>query len=263
MHVFLRELKTGWKAFFFWTMGLFFIIFAGVAKFEGLKEGGEAVQAMMDSFPRVAKAMFGMVGLNPVSLDGYYGILMYYVLICAAVFGMSLGNGAIGRETEEHTVEFLFSKPMSRSRILGGKLLADGFYLILFCLFNVAFSIAALRTMGQNGNINGEILAYTLDALLIGLWFFTLNAMFSVLMGTAKAGSTVGIIVLLAAFIGSILYDMFQKASVMRFFSPFRWFLPQQLVEGKTDTYVVLTVTAMCILFLLVAIKGIGRKDIL
>ena len=263
MHVFLRELKTGWKAFFFWTLGLFFIIFAGIAKFEGLKEGGEAVQAMMESFPRVAKAMFGMVGLNPVSLEGYYGILMYYVLICAAVFGMSLGNGAIGRETEEHTVEFLFSKPMSRGRILRNKLLADGLYLIIFCLLNVVFSMAALRALGQNGNIDGEIVAYTLAALLIGLWFFTLNAMLSVTAGTTNAGSIIGLIVLLAAFIGSVLYDMFQKAAVMRISTPFRWLLPQQLVEGKVDIYAAFTVIAMCILFILIATKEIGRKDIL
>ena len=262
MHVMLRELKAGWKPFLFWVTGLFFVIFAGIAKFEGLKEGGEAVKAMMESFPRILKAMFGMVGLNPISLEGYYGILMYYVLICAAVFGMNLGSGAIGREVEDHTAEFLFSKPMKPDKILRDKLLADGIYLIIFCLLNIAFSLAALMTLGKKENIYGEIFAYTTVVFFVGLWFFTLNVMLSVTAGTAKGGSTAGMIVLLIAFISSVLYDMFQKADFMRFFTPFRWFLPQQLAEGRVNIGITLTVTAMCILFLVIATKEIGRKDI-
>ena len=80
--------------------------------------------------------------------------------------------------------------------------------------------------------------------------------------GTAKGGSTAGMIVLLIAFISSVLYDMFQKADFMRFFTPFRWFLPQQLAEGRVNIGITLTVTAMCILFLVIATKEIGRKDI-
>ncbi|MBP7348037.1 MAG: ABC transporter permease subunit [Butyrivibrio sp.] len=263
MHIMLRELKAGWKAFLFWVIGLFFVIFAGTAKFEGIKEGGEAVKVMMESFPRIVKAMFGMVGLSPISLEGYYGILMYYVLICAAVYGMNLGSGVIGREVGDHTAEFLFSKPMRRGRILRDKLLTDGMYLVLFCLLNAGFSIAALMTMGKKESIYAEILAYTIAAFLVGLWFFTLNVMLSVIVRTPMGGSTAGMIVLLIAFIGSVLYDMFQKAAVMRVFTPFRWFLPQQLVEGRVDIGIALTVAAMCAGFLVIATKELGRKDIL
>lgn len=72
-------------------------------------------------------------------LQGYMGILFYYILICTVIYAVHLGTAAVSRESVDKTYEFVFTKPLSRTRILGWKLSAAFFYLLAFCIFNGVF----------------------------------------------------------------------------------------------------------------------------
>ena len=138
MNILKRELRAGRKTFILWTIGLFFIMFAGIAKYTGFS--GEAnITELFDSFPRIVLAVFGMVGLDVTSLGGFYSVVVYYGIICAAIYGVSLGCRAVNEEAIDKTYEFIFTKPRSRSFILGMKMLSAFIYLTLYSILSYAF----------------------------------------------------------------------------------------------------------------------------
>ena len=75
MNILVRELKAGRKAFLFWSLGLFVLVFMGVVKSTGVTADGGGLAALLDSFPRVVLAVFGMVGADIGTFGGYYAVL--------------------------------------------------------------------------------------------------------------------------------------------------------------------------------------------
>lgn len=235
MNLLKRELKANRKPFFFWCLGLLVLIFSGMAKFTGLREGGEAVAQMMAAFPRAVQAMLGMVDVDVTALPGYYAVLMYYALICISIYALSLGANAVGRESADKTYEFLFTKPMRRGKVLGIKLLAGFFCLLGFTFFSGLFSALSLRAFRLEGELSSEIELFTLTLLLVGLLFYLLSAMLTALSRQPEKGARRGTLLFVAFFVIGMVYDMLENAALLRFFTPLRFFPFGELLQGELN----------------------------
>ena len=172
MNILKKELKFGLKAFIFWSIGLFFLVFAGVIKFTGISGAeGDSVKELFDKFPKIILALFGMSGLDATSIDGYYAILVFYALICGMIYGVSLGANIINREIIDKTYEFIFTKPIKRSYIINMKLVSASIYLLAFSFLNYIFSIVSIRTLNLEKNIDREILLFSLSIFIISMLY--------------------------------------------------------------------------------------------
>ena len=246
MNVLKRELRTGIKPFILWTIGLFFLDFAGLIKYMGISAttGDADIMKLLDQFPRIVMAVFGMVGLDIKSLGGYYAILAFYALICVSIYAIHLGSDAVNREAIDKTYEFIFTKPLKRQYILGMKLLSGAIYLTVFCVLNVLFSILAVSTLKIEGNINTEMLLFGLSAFLVGMLFFSLGAFFAAIVKKSEKGSLYGNLSFLVVFIMGVIFDMFENATVLQFFSPLKYFLPTDLLNRQLNLFY----AAVCII---------------
>lgn len=145
MNLFRKELKTSFKPFLFWTLGLFMLIFAGIVKSSAAMADGAFMTELINKFPRIVVAAMGMANVDISRFDGFYSVLMQYVFILMAVYATHLGNNAVSRESVDKTYEFLFTKPRSRSFILTWKLLSALVFLSVFAVLNLLFSTMAVR----------------------------------------------------------------------------------------------------------------------
>jgi len=248
MNIFKREMKAGLKPFLFWTLGLFVLVFAGVVKSTGLTAGGAGFTALTDSLPRIVKAVFSFVGVDISSFGGYYAVLAQYVLVLAAVYAVHLGNNAVSRETVDKTYEFVFTKPRSRSFILARKLLAGLVWFTVFCLLDFAFSAAAVEKLNIGIRFTSEMVRFALAAWLTGIVFFALGALFAAAFRSAERGAKAGNLAVLAAYGLGVVYDMLENGGILRFLSPFRYFLPAEMLEsGLNPLFIVLCALVSCV----------------
>lgn len=262
MNILKRELKVNLKPFLFWSLGLFVLIFAGMAKFTGLREGGEAVAQMLAAFPRAVQAMFGMVGVDMTTLPGYYAVVMYYVMICMAVCGVSLGSAAVARETADKTYEFLFTKPVSRARILAIKLSAGLCCLAGFALLSAGISYLSIGAFHLEKGISGKIALFATAAFLVGLFFYFLAAMLAALQQRAEKGALMGNLIFTALFLLGMVYDLLEDAEELRWFIPLRYFTMPELLENHLQpVYTCLTI-GLAALFAAIAFYGFMKKDL-
>ena len=262
MNILKRELKAGRKAFLFWCIGLFVLVFAGIVKFTGIESGGAQVNDLIAQFPRPLQAMFGLVGVNISQIDGYYAILVFYVMVCMAIYAISLGANAVGREATDKTYEFLFTKPRSRSFILAVKFTSGAIYLIAFALLNHLFSLAALATLNLDTDISSEVLLFSLSVIVVGFVFYAMSAMVVAIMKRSEKGFLYGNLCFVAAFVLGMLYDMLENAEFLRLFTPLRFFIPSEILSGKLSIGYLVLAIILCIGFTTLAFINFDKKDL-
>lgn len=78
--------------------------------------------------PNTIKTVFGMNGLDAVTLPGYFGICFLFMAIMLAVHAGLLGSNLLTIEPLTKTSEFSYTRPVSRRRILRSKLAVGGIH---------------------------------------------------------------------------------------------------------------------------------------
>lgn len=252
MNILRRELKAGRKAFLFWSLGLFVLVFMGVVKSTGVTADGGGLAALLDSFPRVVLAVFGMAGADIGTFGGFYAVLAQYALVLVAIYAVHLGNSAVSREAVDKTYEFVFTKPRSRSFILAQKLLCALVYLVLYCMLYFVFSAAATATLGLAEHQSALFLRVAMTALLTGVLFFAFGALFAAAAHSTEAGARLGNALVLATFVVGVGYDLSDAGSLLRWFSPFRYFTTAELLSGKLSPVFVV----LCLIIAAAALGG-------
>jgi ABC-2 type transport system permease protein len=262
MNILKHEIKANLKPFLIWCFGLFILSFAGMTKFSALDSSGVNLGPLLAHFPRAILALMGIVGIDLYSLGGYFAVISYYSAICASVYAMSLGFGAVSREAADKTYEFLFTKPRSRSYLLSKKIEAAFIFITLFSILNYLFSIGAMATLKLENDINTQVLLFCLSVYLVSLVFFSLAAFLSALAKETEKGSQYGNRVFIIAFVIGVICDMLEEPGVLRVLSPLKYFSPAELLDGKfSAAYAVLCVIiiAICLAF---AVWLFKRKDL-
>lgn len=262
MNVLWLELKTGFKPFVFWVIGLFFLVFAGIVKFTGIAgPGGTSINELFAKFPKIILALFGMSGLDATAIEGYYGILFFYVLICGMIYGMSLGMNVINREIVDKTVDFLFTKPRKRSAIVNRKFLSATLYLMAFSLLNALFSIVAVRTLDLEKNMDKEMALFSFVLFIISLLYSVIGLLIATIAKEVEKGSLYGNLFFLATFILSILYDVVENGRIIRLFTPFKYFLPIDLVAGKLAVLPLFVLIVIIVSLYLISLRIFETKE--
>jgi len=231
MNLLKRELRANWKAFFFWSIGMFVLCFAGVVKFESYTASGSMME-LLNSFPRIVLAVMGAVGVDMGSLNGYIALMFYYVLICACIYALHLGSFAVSRESVDKTYEFLFTKPRSRSHLLGVKIIAAYIYFAVFCLVSGAFVLS-------------------------------LAACFSAYAMRPEKGAALGNLAFLAAFVLGVVYNLLEKPGLLRLVSPISYFPASKLAEKTLSLPYSALALVLSGVFLVLAFRRFDKKDLL
>ncbi len=263
MNILKRELRAGIKPFILWTAGMFILVFIGIYKFQGVSAEGVDMSALLSQFPRPVLAVMGMAGVDISTLGGYVSVLFYYVLICAVIYSVHLGSSAVTRESVDKTYEFIFTKPVSRDRILAMKLLAGWIYLLVFCVLDVVFSIVAVSTLEASEAITGPIVLFALSIFLIASLFIALSALLAALVRQADKGSLCGNLAFLYAFVLGVVYDMLEHGGALRLISPFKYFRAPDLLDGRFDPLYTVISAALAAACLFGAFRLFKRRDLL
>lgn len=263
MNIFLRELKVHRKSLFFWCLGMFFMIWTGMAKYTGLQASGDAASKMLDQFPDSVKRIIGLEGLDINTAVGFYGVLFIYLAIMAAIHAVLLGSSLIAKEERDKTVEFLLAKPTSRTHVITEKLLA-GFVSIL--LLNVFTLVVSLVTVTKQNNDNPPIrvaVMLMIGMFIIQLLFLALGAFTGAVLKKPKRAGSLASSVMMFTFFIYIVVGINEKLNFLKFFSPFKYFEGSQIIiNGNLNVGYVLLSGFVIILLTWGTFYFFNKKDL-
>lgn len=256
-----REVTTRVKSIILWALGFAFMIIGGMTKFDAFSEGGSGGQQLnqfINSMPRIMRIIYGMEGVDIGYFEGYFGLLLLYVLIMAAVHGAFLGASLLHQEFKERTADFLFVKPMSRDRILGHKLLGG---LLVIAILEAFITASLVYVFGQTDKM--ELLPKTMSAIILThLLFFSLGFLLTILLPRSKMGQQAALSFILLSYFSISLSQLYEQEWLLNL-SPIGWYNKHLYQAGSGQLLMTgLLLTGLILGFLALAIQRFRRKDI-
>lgn len=236
---------------------LYLSIYPSVAK------DANEFKELLGGYPPAIRAMLGINLDNIASLTGFYSMVFSFILLCGAIQAMNLGVSILSKESRERTADFLLVKPVSRSTIVGDKLLAV-FTMIL--VTNIVFGLTStvLANMVKTEDYNIKIFfLINLTLFFIQLVFVAMGVAISVFFKKIKNILPISLGVVFGFYLIGSLLAVGEDADKLRFISPFRYFDVNYITKNESYDIVYIILSAAVIIVSVAIVYVIyNRKDI-
>ncbi len=132
------EISLNRRGLLIWTLVIIIVILVYLGSFAFLE--GAGLVEMIEGYPEAFTAGLGMTPEMFTDVNLYNGgLVLLYVLLLASIYSMMLAGGMVTRDVELGTIEFLYTRPVSRPVILVSKAFA---FLVLVSLLWIAAYLA-------------------------------------------------------------------------------------------------------------------------
>ena len=255
-----RELVQNIKNLLIWSLSVGILGLICILLYKSM-EGD--MKEMADAFSNMGafSDAFGMSTLSIATLKGYFATEI------GAVHGLGSGMFAaitaisiISKEEDGHTGEFLFSLPLSRSRIIAAKGLCVAIMLVAFTIICTAFYMTGFYMLGEDMPMD-EFFIFMGSQLLMNAEIAGICFGLSSLAGKNRIGLGLGLALLFYSYdvMGRVVPDL--KESL--FVGPYSYCNAAEIFTGA-DTPVKALVVACSVLVLgvLFAFWNYNRRDL-
>ena len=212
------EMKRNRTSLAVWAAAIALLLMICLIIFPDMKDQVNELNAAFSSMGGFTQA-FGMDRLNFGELMGFYGLECGNILgIGGAFFAAYIGITALADEEKNHTAEYLFTHPVSRSRIVFEKLLR--ILLQIFILNAVCILTALIVTadIGKKFQMNEFLLlhlAYLLLQTEIAAVCFCISAFLR------KSGIGIGLGLAAVLYFLNIIANITEDAEWLKYITPF------------------------------------------
>jgi ABC-2 type transport system permease protein len=176
MNIFFKELKSHRKSLIFWSIGVFLMVVSGMSKYAGLSSSGQPLTVVFEEMPKSMQAVMGIGTLDMSKASGFYGMLFIYLVLMATIHAVMLGATIISKEERDKTSEFLFVKPVSRTKIITAKLLAAFTNIVIFNLVTFISSIVIVGMYSDGEAVNSDITITMVGMFILQLVFMVIGS---------------------------------------------------------------------------------------
>lgn len=252
MNIVKRELRAHMKTLIIWSICVFLIFIMMMSEFSAYYNNPE-MAAILDAMPEAMLKAFSMNSANLTTVSGFVSIAAIYFYIMLGIHAVLLGSSIISKEERDKTVEFLMTLPVSRQKVLTGKLIAAVINcIILLCVTGLAGIVTTMKYEPPQSFY--EFYGLMLLALfIIQIIFLSIGMLMAAILKRYKKSGSVSISILLCTYILSVLVGLSDKIEFMKYATPFKYFEPNYLLnESRLEgVYVIISI---CII--LVAMVG-------
>lgn len=261
MNVFLYEWRTYIKSSCVWALSLALFGIVCISLFQSFTKDIATFESMLKAYPPSLLQAMGVDLSFIKSFNGFYAFCFLYIALIAAIQSMYMGMHIIAKEMSNKSSEFLFCKPLNRSKILLAKL---GSISVCICIVNIIYHacIYAFVTTTQI-NVDRQILFYIhLSLLFTQLLFLAIGFMIGSLCKKIKSVLTITAGIVAAFFLIEMVVNL-DPQGIVAYFSLFHYASANQIVllQGFDVPYlcVGIVVITMCIF---IAFIGFKQRDI-
>ncbi len=262
MNIFRREMKSHRWGLVFWSLGMVFLVMSGMAKYAAYEQAGQSVEQIMGALPKTVQVIFGLTGFDLTTAAGFYGILFLYLAVMAAIHAVLLGSGVISEEERDKTSEFLYAKPVSRSKALTAKLSAGLLNIAILNLVTVGSSFVFVGYYGNGEDVTSEIVVLMAGLFFLQLVFFAIGALVAGTARKPRSAGTRATSIMLLTFLLFYLVNLNEKLEPLKYLTPFKYFDAAVLIKDGLDPVYVGLSAVIVVAGIFGAYYFYGRRDL-
>jgi len=244
MNIFLRELRAHRRSLIYWSIGMLFMIWAGMTKFGAYEKSGQPVNELFKGLPKGLAAVFGVGNIDLTKAVGFYAILFLYLIVMASIHASLLGAGILADEERDKTAEFLYTKPISRAKVITEKLLAALTLITMLNIVTLLSSIFIVDSYNKRASVNKEIILMMIGMFVVQIIFISIGMAAAAVVRKPKRAAVAVSTIMFSTFFLSLWLDMTEKLPWLKYFTPFKYFDGKEIVNNiKLDpVYIVISV---------------------
>lgn len=222
MNIILRELRANMKSLIIWSVAQMFIILAGMMKYVGFSKSGVDINSMLAGYPEGIMKAFGISAVDITKVDGFYTVFFLYFMLLAAIHAVMFGAVIVSKEERDHSADFLFSKPVKRVKVIISKFVAGIVNILVFNLVTLITSVVMIAQNNNGDGLIGQVTLLMVALFFIQLFFLTLGFLLGAILKNTKLATSAATGIVLGTFFLSILSDISDKVSFLKYFTPFK-----------------------------------------
>ncbi|MCF7924658.1 MAG: ABC transporter permease [Candidatus Izimaplasma sp.] len=218
------EFKRNYKSLILWTA-----IIAGLAGlmlflFPAFENSFEDMEEFIDIYPPEFLEAFGMGegGLDMTEIYGWFGIEGYlFVTLIGGSYAAILGGSILSKEEDDKTVEFLLSKPISRTKVLFGKVIVVGINLFIL---NLVVSIVLLIAFSIFAKLNVAVwLLYSFAPLILQAIFASLSLLVSIFVTKSRKVLSIALGLVIGLYVVDLISKLTEEAEFLKYITPYEY----------------------------------------
>lgn len=259
MNMFKFEFRRLIKGSIVWGLVCSALVIMFMSFFPSMKDMGiqELVGEKLEVLPEAFLEAFNISGATDFSnISDFLAYELQYIIMAGGIYAAILGVSALVKEESEGTIEFLYSKPVTRNNIVTAKLLAN------FIIFYIFLMIVGIVTMGISIIVKPEdveILSMLMDIktlylgmALIGYIFMSVGFLISVFIKSSKQATPIALGVFFISYILGIFSKLQDRLRGFIYLSPFDYATPSEIIKNGFEVKFVL----IGVLIIIVSISG-------
>lgn len=198
----------------------------------------ESATNLKETFNKLPPMLLNGLNFNldlMFTLDGFLAFTLNYSLIIIGIFATYISINILFHDKNEQTIEYLYTKPISRYQITISKIIA---IIINFVFFDIILFLIILFFSTANNSYNYNILFnFIINILFFQTYILIIVNILYLFYKKIKYKSSFAIIITMIFFIINFLINSYQIDNI-DFFTPFKIFDMQQVIlEPKTIAY--------------------------
>lgn len=235
MNIIIHELKRNKFMLCAYSLGIMFLIFTAFMKFDASNpESVDALNTVLSQMPRSLQVIFSLdYNLNVAYFNDYFLMMYSDLILVAAIFAINIGVTIVNDEVSDNTFEFIYTKPLSKRKILLKKWISG---IILNVIYTLATVVVTLILMKSNDTANyGEMIKIYLLQFTTQLVFYNIGFGLNVIPYKRKITGYANIIVALT-FILKLTSDLF-SLDFLNYLNPIQYFDSVAILRGDGLNY--------------------------
>jgi len=264
MNILRRELRASWRTLLAWSLIIGLMSVMMMALFPAMMGTTQDLEEFIKLFPPEMVKAFGMDRMSFGEPMGFFGTEVYIIVILTgSIFAALLGSGILAKEEDDKTVEFLLAKPVSRSSVLGQKILA---FVLVLLAFNLV--VAMSNFLGFALFVKEPYSAATLALLSAApffahLTFASLGFLSALFWTRRRAAYSVSIGVAIGTWAIGLISLISDKLAALRWISPYRYVEAADIyTSGRLEPLNIGLLLLICGAALALALALYRRRDI-
>ncbi|MBM7602830.1 ABC-2 type transport system permease protein [Metabacillus crassostreae] len=263
MFIYQRELKKNLKSLIIWSIILGGLIIMTLSVYPQFTKDQQTMNDLLSAYPDSFKEAFGMNRLDIGTLLGFYGMQIHFMTtLLGSIYTVMLASNIIVKEENEKTIEFLLSKPISRVRVIGEKLLAVFTNVLLLNTVIVATSFIGFQFADEQVFLN-TFNIIILSTLLLHMTFGAVSFLLSAVMKKSRTATAVSLGIVFISYLLSVISGISEELEVLKYVSLFKYVDAADLIaENAIQPLYLVIMLAIMLLGSLLTFVVYQKKDI-
>lgn len=249
IHLIRTEFKRSFKSWVLWTVIVSLLALLMLLLFPAFEDLYVELEALLASYPDSFLEAFGL-GENGLTMDdiyGWYGVEGYlFVLLIGSAYAGLLGSSILSTEEDDHTIEFLLSRPITRSQVYVAKYMV---ILVNLALLNGVVSVILLGAFIAFAEINWVVwLLFSAAPFIIQLIFATLGMLAGVFVTKSRQVTSIALGLVIGLYVLDIISALTESADILKYFTPYEYINAVSIVNDEALDPLYMAISVLLIL---------------